>query len=633
MRMAYLPKSVAVTLALCLIAATAYAREAGSTLVSRKHAGAVLCITPKPGVDSFFSGGEDGFITLHSIGTIDETWQVSDMPIRAIAVHPSGNTLACYESDGFTTHRLSVWNWEKKTRIFAKRFRDSITSIAWSARGSWIMVGNTSLEGISVIDGKSGDAKRMFRSPQGLVYISVTGSSESSVMTFGPSGTIRYTDTSNGSERAVYDGPRDITNAVLISNNRILSGYLGDSVVSIDATKGTVIDTFASGEPIFATLPGDSVPVWIERNGGNYILRSGKASSKPFTSPDGSLITAAAGLPEYIAIGTESGQVLTFPRGNYSDSGPTLLATAHEAIVPVDDIISDGETLYILAAGTVFASTDPSAYPMKLFGGIDANRMEKIGVTFLFWSTKSASPLFSTDLSGNGRHVLYTPIEGISSLNHNNGVISCVEGTSTVVVLKPEITGEAFRYSGAGLQDAVPLTGDSIIVSKSATSRSPFPLLYINSATGETVPLSVSGDLCFSLKLANSSANELRGLLVKGGNPPSTELFSLVINTESLSSSKITVHATYKDEDLRASIAVDSRSILTNLGKTSLALIDSSSGRQRSLVRDYALPAKGAFMKDYFVGLNYDGSLTWYDKAGKGIAATAALVGIDEWAQ
>lgn len=610
-----------------------FARETGSTRVSRRHAKAVMCLAPVSGADAFFSGGEDGFVTLHAIGSGDETWQVSDMPIRLIAAHPSGDVVACYESDGFTTHRLSVWNWGKKTRLFAKRFRDSITSISWSARGSWIMVGNTSMDGFTVLDGKSGDARRVFKTPQGLVSLSVTGSSESSVMTFGPSGKIRYIDASSGTERAAYDGPAEISKAVAHSNNRVISGFDGNSVILIDATKGAIIDSFASGEPFFATLPSESAPVWIERTATGYSIRSGKEASAAFAPSDGSAVTSAAALRGYIALATDSGLVLTMPRGVYSTTPPVLAETQSESIIRVDDIVSSGDALYILAGGTVYASTDPSAFPRRVFGGVRANRIDILGATFLLWSSDSPTPLVSTSLTGDGQRELYSPAEGITSLNHNGGVISLVEGTSTVVVLRPETDGEPFRYSGAGLQDAVPLTRDSVIVSKSATSRSPFPLLYINSVTGETVPLPVSGDLCFSLKLADPAKYELRGFLVKGGNPPSTELFSLVADPKSVSSARVAVNATYKDEDLRATLSVDSRSILTNLGKASLAVIDSSTGRQRSMVRDYALPAKGAILGDFVVSLNYDGSLTWYDKAGNGIAATAALVRQDEWVQ
>ncbi len=620
-------------LAFLAVSHLSFARETGSTRVSRRHGRSVLSLASIPGTGSFFSGGEDGFVSRHDGGTGDETWQISDLPIRIIAAHPSGDVIACYESDGFTTHRLSVWNWEKKTRVFAKRFRDSITSVSWSARGSWIMVGSTSLEGFTVIDGKSGEARRMFKTPQGLVYLSVTGASENSVMTYGPSGKIRYTDASSGSERAVYDGPADITNAVVHANNRIISGFTGGSVVSIDATKGTVVDSYESGEPVFATMPADPVPVWIERTGPGYSLRAGKAASPRFSPPNGSKITSATGLPGLFALGTDSGLVLTFPRGDYSASQPVPAETRNEAIIPADDIVTTGDTLYILAGGTVYASNDPSVYPARVFGGIQADRMEIVGATFVFWSSISASPLIATSLSGDGRRELYVPGERITSLNHNDGVIAFVEGSSTAIVIRPESEGEPFRYSGAGLQDAVPLTRDSVIVSKSSTSRSPFPLLFINSDTGETVPLPVQGDLCYSLKLSNPERNELRGFVVKGGNPPSTELVTVRVDPVAIASTRTTVHATYKDEDLRATLAVDSKSILTNLGKANLAVIDPSSGRQRPLVRDYALPAKGAILDGFIVSLNYDGSLTWYEKQGKGIAATAVLVGIDEWAQ
>ena len=97
-----------------------------------------------------------------------DTWQVSDLGIRKIAVRPGGNLLAVYESDGFSIHRVSLWNWTEKRRIFAKRFKDSVLSLAWSAKGTWLLVGNSSIEGITALDPETGNPVPLFKSPPGI---------------------------------------------------------------------------------------------------------------------------------------------------------------------------------------------------------------------------------------------------------------------------------------------------------------------------------------------------------------------------------------------------------------------------------------------------------------------------------
>ena len=130
--------------------------------IGRRHQGAVLALAAAPRSDDFFSAGSDGFLSFHGRGEC-ETWQISDMPVRMISVHPDGNLVAAYESDGFSVHRLSVWKWDEKKRLYAKRFRDSITSVSWSARGNYLMIGNTSLEGITILAGNSGRQKNIFK--------------------------------------------------------------------------------------------------------------------------------------------------------------------------------------------------------------------------------------------------------------------------------------------------------------------------------------------------------------------------------------------------------------------------------------------------------------------------------------
>ena len=152
--------------------------QVSASLLARQHRGPVLSLAKVPGANVFFSAGKDGFISSHNTNGADETWQISDIPLKIIAVHPNGNLIAAYESDGFSIHRISVWDWSTKKRVYAKRFRDSIISLSWSAHGKYLMIGNTSIEGITVLDGNSGNVQSLFKTAPGIVSLSITGASE-----------------------------------------------------------------------------------------------------------------------------------------------------------------------------------------------------------------------------------------------------------------------------------------------------------------------------------------------------------------------------------------------------------------------------------------------------------------------
>ena len=70
----------------------------------------------------------------------------------------------------------------------------------------------------------------------------------------------------------------------------------------------------------------------------------------------------------------------------------------------------------------------------------------------------------------------------------------------------------------------------------------------------------------------------------------------------------------YSDEDLQASLYDDGYAVLTTLGKNQLTYYDKRRRSSRQLPRDYALPRKALMTETYIVSVNYDGSLSWFNR-------------------
>lgn len=592
-----------------------------------QHRGSVLALARQGTSDAFFSAGEDGFISLHDPLGNSHIWQISDMPIKMIAVHPDGNLIASYETDGFSVHRLSLWSWKDKKRLYAKRFREAITSVSWSAKGTYVMIGNTSLDGITVLTGESGKPKKIFDTSPGPVSLSHTGAKETSVITFGPLGAIRYTEISNGKQRAVYQGPAHISSPSLFDNNRRITGFSGTHVLSIDATSGKVVQEFPTTKAIMATGSFDNQPMWFSPSGEDWQLCREDKTSAPFATTDYEAITTALAMESKIVFGSETGRLYEIPKPldtQFQDTvlTPTVLTDAK--IVPIDDIVSNGNTLYLLSGGSVFSVAGPSQSPTLVFSGITANRFRMIEDAFLFWSWNSGGDVLMTSLQGDNPKVLYTAQEGIRSLTLFGRQIACVEGTSRAVVFSPSLT-KPFVYEGAGLQDAVLVSIESLIVSKSSTSRSPHPLLHIHTRTRETVPLPVQGELSFGLQPSPQNPHELLVFLVQAEGQSRTELVRIKIEGDDITSTTVDKKAVYPDEDLKALLFVENNAVLTNLGKGSLVEIDLRTLRQYPLERGYALPLKPEVLGSYMASLNYDGSLSWYRRSSRSLISTGYL--------
>jgi hypothetical protein len=152
----------------------------------------------------------------------------------------------------------------------------------------------------------------------------------------------------------------------------------------------------------------------------------------------------------------------------------------------------------------------------------------------------------------------------------------------------------------------------------------------IDIRTGETVPLSVTDDLCYGIKLTSSSGIRLDGFIVKSGNTSTTDIFTLNLDPQNPGSAVFETKAVYGDEDLVASLTADGERIFTTLGKNSLVEL-ATDNQQYRYSRGYALPRKTVILDQFVVTLNYDGSVTWFDKNSRGIISTSSISARGLW--
>jgi WD40 repeat protein len=97
------------------------------------HKGLITSIIESNGF--FYTGAVDGFLIRWDANLNQERLQVSDVEIQKVAVHPDGNIIAIYETDGFSVYRLSVWDWQKKRAHIRKTFaRENHFSFFFSKR-------------------------------------------------------------------------------------------------------------------------------------------------------------------------------------------------------------------------------------------------------------------------------------------------------------------------------------------------------------------------------------------------------------------------------------------------------------------------------------------------------------------
>lgn len=586
-----------------------------SAKVVHKFSGGVTEIMNSGTLPIFFAAGKDGFVTRYSYPKFEpDTWQLSSMPIQKIAVHPKGKLIAVYETNGFSIHQVSLWDWATKKAVFSKRLSDSVVSLSWSANGTYLFIGNRSTDGITVLDTK-GIVQNIYQEAPGIVFLAATSASEKNIVTYGESGRLVYTDISKKKKIKEFRTENKLESPNLIKNFTRIIGYKDNNVYVIDAVTGKTISQHSARYALFASKIQDSVPIWIERTRrkNEWCIRQGDASSKGFYVPENSKITAARHIKNHMIIGTQDGSI--YMLGLNDDSSVELERPLTYSSSKVDAITSDGSVLYILKDGTIYAQDSPKEKPYAIAEGFKADKFTFYSNGFLLWSdAKKGASVSHYSLDTKAVRKIITPKETIISLSVYKNFFLYVESFSGVSIVNFDTGKKEFVYNAPGIQSAVQVDDSTIVIAKSSIGRAQSPVFIINTLTEETGPIAIEGNLAFSLEQNSSRPNNLVCFLV--GNLPSTktELLNIGLNRMNLIDSTFKAVLSYKEEDVDAFLEASGSDILTNLGKTSLVHYSSSSNQARRLPRSYGFPKDALILKKFFVSLNFGDTLSWYDR-------------------
>ena len=581
--------------------------------ITHQFEGGVTAIADSSMTRSFFAAGKDGFITRFSYRTMKpETWQISTMSIKRIAVHPQKTFIAVYETDGFSIHTISLWEWQTKKQLDAKRFTSSVVSLSWSAQGTYLFIGTASTEGITVLDA-NGNVKKVYPRPPGIVLLAATGPSEKSIVTYGETGRLVYADIAKKSILTQYETEDRLESPELIKNYTQIIGYKNGNVVVVKAASGEVLKSYPARSALFAGKITDSLPVWIEKGDARrtWHLCQGDKKSPAFSLPHPAAITAARHVDAAVVIGTDDGRLYRLVQN--SDATISLMELNIDSSIQVRDICTKDSKIYLLSDSTLYAAASPADKPEPVIQSVSGERCTVYGNGFLFWSAEKNAPLYYAE-EGQTPTILYRPRERLNSVSVYNDTIAVVRAFSGLVLLDGKSGAPLFTYQAAGLQDAVQVDDTFVLITKSTGGVIRQPLLLIDIRTSETIPLNMEGDIAFSAQANNKVKNTFSCFRLRTEKAAQTDLMTMKIDTAHPARSSFTAALSYGDENLQASLYDDGYAVLTNLGKNQLSYYDKKRRAIRQLPRDYALSRKALMTDTYIVSVNYDGSLSWLNR-------------------
>lgn len=582
---------------------------------------------------NFFSAGADGFLINWSEDGIGEHYQVSDIEIRLVAISPDGNEVAVYETDGARENRVSVWDWKKLNKKFTKHFSDSITSLAYSAKGKYLLAGTATVDGVVAMNPSNGNIADLIHDSTGIVSYISTSDTEKTAITYSPAGNISYYSLGDGHMTKRFTAEQGLTQPILFNNGLYLAGVRSGTIYICYALTGQTLASYKCSNPVLLSSADDPDLFFMDSSGrGNYTIfvmrnRNNKGLNQTeniatiSTSRSNQSISTGIKSGDIIVFGTQSGEIYKVDVSASTSSMQKITENTYDKVLDVSPIEND---FYFLTRNNIYRSGYSSKQIQPVASNNRHNRIISMDRDIILWTEDSRSPVELVEVSTGTKRTLFTPKAALQTVKLFGRKIVSIENYSNVYVYDFNTEENSLIYTGTALQDAVIMNDENVYVAKSSATLPNTPLVAVNIQTGETVPIQLNANVAFSL-----SANDqtLYGIAYKsGGSSRSTFVFSYDIRNKK-NSSIINID----EEDLKAFTYLGAENIYTNMGSDKPYCYNLKSKNRSQLERSSSISQRISENGEQVVILNYDGSVSWHKNTSSKIMSNWYLTKDGSW--
>lgn len=589
-----------------------------------------------------FSSGLDGFLIKWSEDGLGEHYQISDLAIQMIARSPKGNDIAVYTTDGASTNMVSVWNFNTLTRKYAYRFSDPITSLSYSAKGNYVICGTASVKGTYFLNTNTGSiTSKKLKESSGAVNMVVTSDTENTAVMYSPIGTLTYYNLRTGQRKARFNTEPNLTQTGMFNNSVFFAGYNNGTLYVVQATTGKTIGKYSinSENPILIISNNKQDLYYILNENRQFkLFKVQNDRNKSVIQPQ--LIRTFSGLGQNekivsatitenkIYAGTNLGNIFTFDNAE-SERVDSLLPITDNMYDHIYDVDVIEENFYFLTPNAIFLSSYDNGIVDKK--GINPGYTNLITYSqgVILWSKETKRPVQYLDLSSGKLSTLFTPKNNIQNIRLFNNSLIYIEGNSIVNRFNITNANSEQLYIGTGIQDAVLYNETDLYIAKTSATNPQVPFLYVNTKTKETVPLSLKGNVAYSLSFDNSvDSPEIYGILIKTDS--SNKLQTTVFAWEPNSKVSRTI-LSISEEDGDAFSYLSWPTLYTNIGKSQVKSYNLIGKKSFEYKRSASLPLKVSKNKTRIVVLNRDGSISWYNQNTSNVIADWYLTTDGQW--
>lgn len=598
---------------------------------------------------SYYTAGDDGFVIKWNDENKGEHYQISDLEIKEIVASPNGTDIAIYETDGYSINRVSVWNWNTKKRIVVKRLNDPITKISFSEKGTWLMIGTNSVEGIVFLNAKTGTIIRnKVKDAPGMVTMIHTSKTEKSGVMYSPLGQLIYTNFTNGTTKQTISVESNLSQPTLFNSDLLFAGVKNNYIYVYHSVTGDLLAKIYEPNAKIVTNRSDSNLYYVIKDGRNYCLKMLESeirleetvaettenleNSDILSTSNNNNITQTEKLyfnenpiiiknfytesrPEISSLIKDNQNVLALcENGTIQKTSlepNTVLSSMTNVSVAIYDKIHDiavkDETFYFLTNNSVFSSSYNDRTITTVMNNKGYTNLLTYEDNFIFYSKNQASNVVLTNISSQSEKVLYKATNPIQTIHQKDNYLLVIEGSSKIVLIDILNNTSNTVYSGIGIQDAILYTPQDIYVAKTAASSPNSALIHVDVDTKETVMVPIEGEVSFSLS-QSSNSNVFYGVCLYSGDVSRTDIFAYYPNNK-----HYTAIFQWGDEDTEAFTTFKNGYLYSNIGKTQVRAVNVSTRKSTVLPRFASLPMKLEANSTLMVVLNEDGSISWYN--------------------
>lgn len=593
---------------------------------------------------TYFSAGDDGFVVKWTDDNQGEHYQISDVGIKLIACSPVKNLIAVYESDGGSVNKVSVWDWSTLKKKYQRKFSDSITNLSFSEKGTYLIIGTTTVDGTIFLRAETGTVIEKIKANTGIINFSLTTKTEKTCALYSPAGRLSYYDLQNGKLKTSFSVIKGLSDIVMYNDYKILAGKKDNSIYIINAITGKSISEISVNNPIILSQSQDKNLFYLEYDGrNNYELKmieslennnvSNPRIIKTMRGPRGNAainIGTKDSFNLYLANGIGS---IYKTESEPSDSTENLIALTEDTYAKIYGMVPSDSDFFFLTENSIYKSSYDTGIVDKLFITKGETQITQIGDNnVILWSRSTKNPITKIDLDKKVSEVLFTPKNSVQNLRlckikKNDEIkdyIVIIENLGNVSIFDFETKQLNQVYSGTGVQDAILTNDEKLYIAKTAATNPQTPLLCVNPNTMETVPLNVKGNVTYAL---STNGEIIYGInLISDETGRNTYVFSFNIRTKQMMNI-----LKFNDEDSEAFTYLYQNNLYTNIGKNKIYCYNINTKNRFSYNRSASIPKSICQNNKRVVILNNNGSISWCTSNSSTLTADWYLTKDEQW--